>query len=274
MQEETYCKPAVTSTDKLKFHVARKFGARIDCVRLRSGHEAPQALTTISENIAKTLVSRLWFRYIRGMDYLASAADALQNAEESLRDLAAKAATGGDYASVMLIASWAQAVKDIPGGKPTGCSDRAGIAIANGSRRVFVSAKASKRTGRKKSSDEYPKFFRHGDQLIRVAWSKRDRSEYQHKTSQAILRQFADTLSSAGKEGRVFSTDEILPLQDVDGQPVPAYQVYVCIALLKQAGLIDQHGRQGYSLTRGEDLKKAIDSIWRSLSEKLPRRPS
>lgn len=207
------------------------------------------------------------------MDYLSAGAETLRVAEASLKDLVAKAASGGDYASVVQIAAWAQAVKDIASAKSTAHDKRTDVAIANGSRRVVAQAKVSKRSGQKELATEYPKFYRCGDQLVRVAWSKRDKSEYQHKTTRSVLKKLADTLCSAGKEGRVFSTDDILPVQDEDGRAVPMYQAYVCIALLKQTGLIDQHGRQGYSLTRAEDFTKSIDSIWKTIPDKLPRRP-
>lgn len=214
-----------------------------------------------------------WFRYIASMNHLALACESLRNAEASLRDLAAKAATDGDYASVMQIASWAQAVKEISSGTTATHENRAGIAAANCSRRVVTQTKLSKRPKRKEHTSEYPKFFRRGDQLVRIAWSKRDDAEYQHKTSFAVLKQLAEMLTSVGTEGRIFSTDEILPVQDQDGRPIPTYQAYVCIAFLKQAGLIDQHGRQGYSLACGNDIKNAVDSIWETIPDRLPQRP-
>ena len=219
------------------------------------------------ENITKAPSRHFQFRYIASMSYFAEATEALKQAESTLRKIVAKAASAGDYASVVQIASWAKTVHDISQGVP---SRKADTVVANGNRVMVVQAKA--RTASKETKEEYPKFFRRGDQLVRIAWSKRDRSEYQHKTSQAVLTRISETLANAGKEGRVFSTDDILPIHDDEGHSVPAYQAYVCIALFKKTGLIDQHGRQGYSLTT-PDLIKAVDSIWKTLPSKLPRRP-
>jgi hypothetical protein len=134
---------------------------------------------------------------------------------------------------------------------------------ANAEKPKGATRRATPRTeGRK----EYPRFFRHGDQLIRVAWSKREKKEYQHKAPHSALKALAATLAEAGKEGRVFSTDQVLPIRDpADGSEVPNYQSYVCIAWLKQTGLIDQHGRQGYSVPRLAEFKDAVESIWRTL---------
>lgn len=207
------------------------------------------------------------------MDHLLLAAETLQKAETELRDLVAKAAACGDYAKVVQIASWAQAVNDITGHKAAARDKQADFAYTNGHSTAVAQVKTPARSSRKESKDKYPQFFRRGDTLVRVAWSKRDKSEYQHKTSEAVLKKLADTLCTVGKDGRVFSTDDLLPIRDDDGSTVPTYQAYVCIALLKQTGLLDQHGRQGYSIPRRDDFKQAIESIWTTLPDKSPRRP-
>jgi len=103
--------------------------------------------------------------------------------------------------------------------------------------------------------------------LVRVAWSKRDKKEYQHKASHAVLQAIVEAMATIGKDGRVFSTDELGPMDDADGNRVPSYQAYVCIALLKRTGLIDQHGRQGYSIPQPAEFKDAVESVWRNLPE-------
>jgi hypothetical protein len=73
-------------------------------------------------------------------------------------------------------------------------------------------------------------------------------------------------MASKGVDGRVFSTDEFLPIKDsTDGSDVPSYQAYVGISLLKQTGLIDQHGRQGYSIPRIAEFKDAVEAVWKNL---------
>jgi hypothetical protein len=71
-----------------------------------------------------------------------------------------------------------------------------------------------------------------------------------------------------GADGRIFSTDELLPLCDNGGADVPSYQVYAGIALFKQTGLIDQHGRRGYSIPRPKELKDAVEAVLQNLPEK------
>jgi len=111
----------------------------------------------------------------------------------------------------------------------------------------------------------YPRFFRRGDQLIRVAWSRRVKKEYQHRAPYAALKSLAAALHEKGADGRLLSTDQLLPIHDSDGTAIPSYQVYVGLALLKQTGLIDQHGRQGYSIPRIAEFKNGIEAMWRTL---------
>ena len=199
------------------------------------------------------------------MDHLKRAADVLRHAESSLRELVSKAATGGDYQNVVKIASWAQTVSDLVKKAPN--------ATAPGTPQPTVPiparpvAKANGMAKKASAGDTYPKFFRQGDQLVRIAWSKKEKKEYQHKAPKSTLTALARAMAEIGKDGRIFSTDDFLPISESDGTEVPAYQAYVGIALLKQTALIDQHGRQGYSIPRLGEFKDDVEAVW----TKLPR---
>jgi len=208
-----------------------------------------------------------------GMDHVAHAIEALRQTETSLRDLVSKAVAAGDYPGVVQIASWASTISELV----KSCGEET-------NRRPVVAAvprKASRSTGgafaprgllarQTTSQNGYPRFFRRGAQLVRVAWSKRDKKEYQHKASHAVVQGVADAMAKVGGDGRVFSTEDFLPVDDADGNRVPSYQAYVCLALLKQTRLIDQHGRQGYSIPRLAEFKDAVESVWRKLPEYKP----
>jgi hypothetical protein len=196
------------------------------------------------------------------MSIEARAGAILRETEASLRQLTAEAASAGDYAVIIKVAAWAKAVSELvkssapePKSKP--------VRNSNNSVPAGKPPQPPRRSAERK---DYPRFFRQGDQLIRVAWSKREKKEYQHKAPHSSLKSLAAALAEAGKEGRVFSTDQVLPVHDQgDGSEIPNYQAYVCIAWLKQTGLIDQHGRQGYSVPRLDDFHNAVESIWRTL---------
>src|SRR5262249_7433634 len=119
------------------------------------------------------------------------------------------------------------------------------------------------------SRASYPRFFRQGNHLVRVAWSRREGREYTHKVTRAVMETLTVAIARPGADGRVFSTDQLLPLRDPEGGgDVPSYQAYVGISLLKQTGLIDQHGRRGYSIPRVAEFSNAVKAVW----EKLPDR--
>jgi len=201
------------------------------------------------------------------MEHVMLAAEVLRKAETDLRDIVAKAAAGGDYSSVMHIASWAKAVRDLLEKKQPSRDNGSDFNVSNAGLAVAAHVKNG-RTSHKKLKGEFPRFFRRGNELVRIAWSRRAQSEYQHKTSEAVLKSVTEMLSRLGRKGRVFSTDEVLPLRDPQGAEVPAYQAYVCIALLKLTGLIEQHGRQGYSISSSDDFSNSVDLIWRKLPSK------
>jgi hypothetical protein len=119
----------------------------------------------------------------------------------------------------------------------------------------------------KREQRSYPLFFRQGDQVVRIAWSKREKKEYRHKAGYAILKVLAKSMAEKGADGRVFATEQFLPVRDAQNSEVPNYQAYVGISLFKQIGLIDQHGRQGYSIPRLADFKDAVEAVWKKLPE-------
>jgi hypothetical protein len=114
----------------------------------------------------------------------------------------------------------------------------------------------------------YPLFFKQGSRLVRVAWSKSERAEYEHKAPLTVLKALAAIVRERGRDGRVFLGEELFPVLDDEGGEVPEYQVYASLALLKQVGLVEQHGRKGYSVARPVQLAGEVDAVIRNLPER------
>ena len=111
---------------------------------------------------------------------------------------------------------------------------------------------------------QYPKFVREGENLVKIGWSKSQRAEYEHKSPKRLLAVLCESLMSAN--GKRIMMDKVLPLKDpATGAAFPDYQSYVCLAWLKFGGLIIQHGRQGYSLPKGIELEKSVETLWANL---------
>lgn len=200
------------------------------------------------------------------------AVEILQEAENSLRSLVAGAAGRGDYKNVLQLTAWAQAVADIVRTATGGGSSAQTNRGSSSQYRVAEEKVSSKRqspgrvTRSRDSRKEYPRFFHRGEQLIKVGWSKREKKEYQHKAPFTVLKALASALAKIGADGHLFSTDRFVPLKNpTENTEIPTYQVYVCLALLKQAGLVDQHGRQGYSIPQTTEFEQAVESAWHQL---------
>lgn len=202
------------------------------------------------------------------------AAQLLIETESRLRELASQAVNEADYDSVVRIASWAASIGSLlkvsaPGPEHAPNSTKASARYTE-RKKPNVTHRRSVQHVRTKA--EYPRFFREGTELVRVSWSKRKKQEYQHRAPFPVVRCIAETIGRIGADGRLFSTDRILPALENDGHEIPQYQLYVVIALLRQAGFIDQHGRKGYSVRRAQ-LKEALEQLWEKIPEHLSEVP-
>lgn len=192
----------------------------------------------------------------------------LARAEAELRELVSSAAASGEYTSVVHVASWARTIAELvrsPGhGAPS--VENAPKAATTSARARAASAPTQKLETRASSARQYPRFFKSVDRLVRVAWSRSSRQEYEHKAPLAVVARVSEALATVGDGGRVFTTDDLMPVL-IDGVPVPSYQVYLVLALLKQVGLLEQHGRSGYSIPSPSQLRSASEGVVANLPE-------
>jgi hypothetical protein len=117
--------------------------------------------------------------------------------------------------------------------------------------------------------DEYPKFFRRGEELVKVGWSKKERKEYHHRAPRVAVDAAASAIRQVGAKGKMFNGDSLLPLKSTnDGTAVPDYQAYVALAWLKHLGIVEQRGRRaGYTLAPEKQIESTITSAWPELAE-------
>ncbi len=213
------------------------------------------------------------------MEVRRQAIELLEKAESGLRALVSQAAEAGDYPAVVEIAAWASALGEMTGKRGAG-----GPAAAAASGKVSTALprqdipKPKTVGGRAKAAKlpaaadgPYPRFFRQGDQLVKVGWSRRLREEYSHKAAWRAVEPIAAAIASAGAGGRMFAPEQFIPVRDPgDGREIPMYQVYVTLAWLKHSGLVRAHGRSGYTVrAAGGDLVAAARLAWESVAERL-----
>lgn len=194
------------------------------------------------------------------------AVQVLTQVETRLRELIAESASEGDYANVLQLTEWARSVTEMLN-KSEGqfaSTELPVVPEASGG----TKAEATQKPMHGRALEGYPRFFRQSDRLIRVAWSKREKQEYEHRAPLSLASTVTEAIAHAGAGGKVFTADEILPIKGASGDDIPNYQVYAVIALLKRFHLIDQHGRQGYSVPKLPGLQGRVSALLQSLPEK------
>lgn len=218
---------------------------------------------------------------------LRKAADILKRCEQELQEILREAAATGDYEPLLRVAEWTRKVAVLASDAEctaltAGVSDNTRAAAIGStdskSRKRNIStvrtttslAKSSTRNLQKKTIRDkaaYPKFVKRRDHLIKVAWSRKEKKEYQHKVPHSTVLLFVDAIAEAGKDGRVVQMSDLLPIREPDGSEIPSYQSYLVLAWLRSAGLVDQHGRQGYSIRCSDTLQSAVKPGWNTLPE-------
>jgi hypothetical protein len=203
-----------------------------------------------------------------GMDFDRRSQEIIEGAEKALAALAAEAASERDYPRASMLLGLAQRVAGTlrPGAGP---KQDVQPSSATGARPAAVSGSPmAKKPSATAKTTEYPRFKREDDTLIKVGWSKSDRSTYEHRSPRAILDRLVTRIVEVGSSGERFTTEEILPLLDERNAELPSYQAYLCLAWLVIAGLLERHGRQGYTVSVAGDLQHAVEAQW----EQLPHR--
>jgi hypothetical protein len=188
------------------------------------------------------------------------AQEVLSSAERKLRELVGMAAGGGDYDTAERIMAWAKVLAELTAEHTS--------PETPSSKGVLRSPQpAAHRQSRTPTKGKYPQFFRRGDNLVKIGWSKTERKEYEHKTPRRVLDTLANAIARRSNNGKVFTAKQLFPLKDGDGSEFPGYQNYVALAWLRTVGLVKQHGRRGYTAKFGSQLPNAVISAWQTVSQ-------
>jgi len=202
----------------------------------------------------------------------------VEGSEKALAALAAEAGAARDYAGATAMLSLAQQISDAarrllgsqrqPSPPPLSLlsarDPNPGTSVVE-SPVSSLSAPVARKSG---AAGQYPRFKREDNTLVKIGWSKSDRSTYEHRSPRDVL----DRLVAAAKAVQVpdqrFTTEDLMPLHDEQGNELPSYQAYLCLAWIVSVGILEKHGRQGYTVAAAGDLDAAVESAW----QQLPRR--
>ena len=213
----------------------------------------------------------LSWRYYRPMSTIQAARTLLRQSESSLRQLIEAALRDQRYADVAEIAALADGLSRLlePTSGRTQDSGQVSPSLEATRSPPVVAASRKQKASRKTSSSRsgYPRFRRDGDRLVKIGWSKKNKSEYEHRVPRSAVDAFLGKLTSTVKPGRVFEVESLLPVTDQAGDEVPAYQVYVTLAWLRDVGVIEKKGRDGYVVEDSDTTRRGVDDYWKQLSE-------
>ena len=117
---------------------------------------------------------------------------------------------------------------------------------------------------------DYPQFLRQKLDLVKLGWSSREQGPYEHRVPKAGVDAVASAVASKGKSGHRFTMDEIFKAvaSAKSAEQVPSYQTYAVVSWLKWAGMVLQHGRQGYTVVRPQTFASSIETAWQSLPQR------
>lgn len=193
------------------------------------------------------------------MELIAKGKALVSECEGAVRLLMEEALANRLYNDIPSLAALAAGLSELVSGRGVG-SAHVGDGAAPPSHREPSEHSDVQSSAARPRKDTYPRFERHTDRLVKIGWSKKDRQEYEHRAPIAAVRAvFATLLTSANKRGYIH-LDRVLPIEH-EGTEIPSYQAYLVLAWLRDLGVVDKHGNDGYKLDRKKISERDIDDL-------------
>jgi predicted lipid-binding transport protein (Tim44 family) len=203
--------------------------------------------------------------YCPCMSRSAAVLQILSNAQAELRSLLEQALAESRYTDVAEIAQIADSLAQLGADSGPASSDvEPTVSASQAPAPRNASAAHTNRAGR--PSRSFPRFEREGDKLVKIAWSKKDRAEYEHKAPRQVVDLLIEAIRSKKGEGAKFEAPDVLPLTERKSRKeVPSYQSYLALAWLRYEGVVAKHGRDGYSLKPTSATPERLNELWKAL---------
>lgn len=191
--------------------------------------------------------------------------EALDRAEAEIRDLGAEAFRSGDDNGAGQAREIVLTFKSLRS-QLNGRTSHAARASVKGRRRSTRRSKSATHRTRKQGTSKYPRFCVRNESLIRTGWSKKQKSEYEHKASRTTFDRTVAAMAHIATTGPgPFTSEQIIERVNDSENTFPGYQVYVVIGLLREHGCIEQVGRDGYMIP--EDVSSRASDVWNTIGE-------
>jgi hypothetical protein len=213
--------------------------------------------------------------YSTCMDGVCRLIKLIANLDESARNEIALAAGDGRFDELPQLTSIAKEIAGLAARWPFEASHsreqpaRISVVETPAMPTTLVGEVAPRAAAKLRKSD-YPQFLREKHDLVKLGWSPREKGPYEHRVPKAGVDAVASAVASKGKAGHRFTMDEILKglASGKRDEQVPSYQAYAVVSWLKWAGMVLQHGRQGYTVVRPQTFASSIETVWQSLPQR------
>ena len=197
------------------------------------------------------------------MDISGTILKILNDAEANILGELAKAVRDGDLNSVEAVRPVIEELRQVKK-RLTGGHSELAVSANNGS----TSQSSSKSNGKarlrriKSSGSKYPRFEIRNETLYRIAWSRKQKSEYEHKVPKGSVIEIAQAMDSLTEaDQRPVAVDKIVgKVGRSTSVQIPQYQIYLVVGWLRQLGAIEQIGRDGYRIPSG--MSRTVLKNW------------
>jgi len=207
-------------------------------------------------------------------DLLATAAETISGAEARLRQLMEAALAKQQYTEVARLASLAEGLLNLMKVARNGDGSPLRVIESHASPDLAspsANTEIPVTLGAPRQSDRgYPRFERQGDRLVKLAWSKKDRREYEHRATADVIFRIAELFERDRAPGAPFMMDSLMPFKTRKGEDIPSYQAYLALAWFRLLGVIESRGKDGYAVVV-ENLRNRVAIAWKGLPDALRR---
>jgi hypothetical protein len=206
-------------------------------------------------------------------DIAKSISKILQEAEGSVRTLIGKAAESQKYDDIVVLVRIARQLNELATRSPDANSATVASASSLPVRSDTIARPPPRRGQRARvggvasPTKRYPAFSTTRERLIKLGWSKKNRTEYEHRAPKASVSIVYEAIRNIGANGDALEVEALSPLVTADNQEIPAYQIYMAIGWLRDLGAVQKSGRNRYRVTSSGF--GPFESYWtRSLTER------
>lgn len=193
----------------------------------------------------------------------------LERAEAEIRAVIGSEASAGRYEHIPELVKRAEQLRDGRLEKSNTQSQDASEENAPRNANGASSNSPTEDSTHRGKAGRYPIFFREGNRLVKVGWSKSTAAEYEHKTGKAVVDTLLAVLHERSANNRTFSVDEVSrAASEKTKLPLPSYQVYVSVAWLRSRGLLKRIGRDEYKISNRANFLEDSRKLWEGLPER------